>query len=107
MSEHEQIIKELTDLKQAVTEIVTADRILTLHQAAEFLGITPKILNKKLSRNEIKYYKPQGAKLIYLKVCDLMAWIDSGAIYPCDNKDSAAALLALKQTSKRNTKKAK
>lgn len=100
MSENEQIIQALTELKHAVSEIVSVDRILTLAQAAELLGLTPKILNKKLSRNEIKYYKPQGGKLVYLKYSDLLAWMERGAVEPSDAADTAAALLALKHISR-------
>jgi excisionase family DNA binding protein len=56
---------------QQVTE--PAKELLSLSEAAAFLGITKSTLYKKTHRKEIPFYKPTG-KLIYFLRQDLLNW---------------------------------
>lgn len=55
------------------TNSTNSKELLSLKEAAEFLGITKSTLYKKTHRKEIPFYKPTG-KLIYFLRQDLLNW---------------------------------
>lgn len=62
--------QELADIK---TVICSAKEVLTLSEAAIFLGITRSALYKLTHFNEISYFKPNG-KLCYFERSELKKW---------------------------------
>lgn len=65
-------LKEIKELlkKQAIQQ----KEILTIDEAAEFLGLSKSRLYKMTSNKEIPYYKP-GGKITYLSRQELEQWI--------------------------------
>lgn len=100
MSEHETILNELSELRRLVSGITEPDKILTLQKAAELLGVKPKTLSRTLAKGELKYYKPEGCKMVYLKTSDINEWLERGAVNPSGNVDALAALEAIRRTRK-------
>lgn len=98
MSEHEAILHEISELRRLVSTITEQDKILTIQKAAALLGITPKTLSRTLSRGELKYYKPEGGKMVYLKISDIHEWLERGAVNTGGSADSAAAIEAMRRT---------
>jgi|ERR1043166_8584008 excisionase family DNA binding protein len=62
-------VKEIKDLIR-----YQADKILTLSQAAKYLGITDSALYKLTHKSEIAFYKPHGKRIYFLK-SELDKWI--------------------------------
>ncbi|WP_010520905.1 helix-turn-helix domain-containing protein [Aquimarina agarivorans] len=71
----EQIIKELQELKNLMQEQqIHHKEILSLKEAAKYLGISKSTLYKMTFDNRISHYKPSG-KLIYFKKQDLEQYL--------------------------------
>ncbi|MBR1502649.1 MAG: helix-turn-helix domain-containing protein [Prevotella sp.] len=70
--------KEVNDLIQRI--IVLEDllcvgkEVLTLEEAAQFMGISRSTLYKMTHKSEIPFYRPNG-KLIYFEKTELLAWM--------------------------------
>lgn len=62
--------QELSDIKTAVCSM---KEVLTLSEAAIYLGITKSALYKLTHFNEISYYKPNG-KICYFERSELKKW---------------------------------
>lgn len=60
----------------------TAERLLTLHQAAEALGLHYWQLQRAVKRGSIPAYAPFGRKLV--KLSEVVAYIDSCRQGGCD-----------------------
>jgi excisionase family DNA binding protein len=72
---NEKLIQEFLELKKQITEsIVCKKDIMTLEEAATFLGISKSTLYKLNLINGIPHSKP-AQKLIYYKRTDLEAWM--------------------------------
>ena len=48
--------------------------VLTLEEAARFMGVTKSSLYKMTHEQTIPYYKPNG-KMIFFEKSDLLAWV--------------------------------
>lgn len=71
----EQIIKKLNELEQLIQEQqIHHKEILSLKEAAKYLGISKSTLYKMTFENKISHYKPAG-KLIYFKKQDLERYL--------------------------------
>ena len=71
----EQIIKKLNELEQLIQEQQLHNKeILSLKEAAKYLGISKSTLYKMTFDNRIIHYKPAG-KLIYFKKEDLEQYL--------------------------------
>ncbi len=54
--------------------LCTAKEVLTLEEAALFMGISRSTLYKMTHSNAIPFYRPNG-KLIYFEKSELLAWM--------------------------------
>lgn len=53
--------------------------VLTLEEAARFMGVTKSSLYKMTHEHTIPYYKPNG-KMVYFEKTELLTWIRRNAI---------------------------
>ena len=53
--------------------------VLTLEEAARFMGVTKSSLYKMTHEQTIPYYKPNG-KMVYFEKAELLTWIRRNAI---------------------------
>ena len=53
--------------------------VLTLEEAARFMGVTKSSLYKMTHEQTIPYYKPNG-KMVYFEKTELLTWIRRNAI---------------------------
>lgn len=82
------IQNELKEIKELLKkQTIQQKEILTLEEAAEFLGLSKSCLYKMTSNKEIPHYKPHGKK-IYLNRQELEQWILSDRIAPTDDFDN-------------------
>lgn len=56
-----------------------AKQVLTLEEAALFMGISKSSLYKMTHEQTIPYYKPNG-KMVYFEKAELLTWIRRNAI---------------------------
>jgi excisionase family DNA binding protein len=67
-----------TNLSKTSAEAVNHSAILTKQQAAEYLQVTPRYLNRMVASGRLKAYRPSG-KLWRIRQSDLDAFLESGA----------------------------
>ena len=100
---HELLTKQVADLTRkldAITNVFCqAKEILTLEEAAIFLGISKSCLYKMTHNQVVPFYKPNN-KLVYFERSELINWIRSCRVASMDQIESEAArierVLALK-----------
>jgi len=82
-----------------IPEIKTQDTThLTFEEATAYLKVSKSCLYKKTHRNEIRYYKPSG-KLIYFLKKDLDEWIRRNPIKTKEDIDrEAIKMVTLKKS---------
>lgn len=69
------IEQQITEIKKFIQEqIVLQKDILTLDEAAVYLGISKSYLYKLSSSRKITHYKP-GNKMIYFEKTELKRWM--------------------------------
>lgn len=73
MADNEIILKELREIKDAA--LLAAKPILTMDDAAAFMGVTKCNLYKLVSAKRIPYYKSEGGKFTYFKRTELEQWL--------------------------------
>lgn len=99
----EQTTKQVADLTRkvdAITDVFCqAKEILTLEEAAIFLGISKSCLYKMTHNQVVPFYKPNN-KLVYFERSELMKWIRSCRVASNEDIENEAArierVLALK-----------
>lgn len=96
----EQMTRQIAELQQQLRELnhrlETAEKrtllskdVLTLEEAALYLGMKKSNLYKMTHRMEIPFYKPQG-KMNYFERTDLDAWMRRGRSMSRDEIDAQA-----------------
>ncbi len=81
------IQNELKEIKELLRrQAIQQKEILTIDEAAEFLGLSKSRLYKMTSNKEIPYYKP-GGKVTYLNRQDLEQWILNSRISSTSDVD--------------------
>jgi excisionase family DNA binding protein len=69
------IQNELKEIKELlIKQTIQQKELLTIDEAAYFLGLSSSRLYKMTSNKEIAHYKP-GGKVIYLKRQELEQWV--------------------------------
>ena len=61
--------------------------VLTLEEAAEYMGLKKSYLYRLTHEKRIRHYKPNNKK-IYFKVEDIIAWLTSNPSYCLNSKQS-------------------
>lgn|SRR5574344_411803 len=93
-------VADLTKKVDAITHVFCqAKEILTLEEAAIFLGISKSCLYKMTHNQVVPFYKPNN-KLVYFERSELTKWIRSCRVASTEQIESEAArierVLALK-----------
>lgn len=61
-------------MEQVKNVVYAAKEILTLEEAAMFMGVTRSMLYKLTHRQEIPFYKPNN-KMVYFEKSELVKWL--------------------------------
>ena len=93
-------VADLTRKVDAITHVFCQSKeILTLEEAAIFLGISKSCLYKMTHNQVVPFYKPNN-KLVYFERSELIKWIRSFRVASNEDIESEAArierVLALK-----------
>ncbi len=78
MSIEQEILKEIADMVAGDTLLATKE-VLTLDEAAQYMGIKKSYLYKLTMRREIPHYKPMG-KMCYFKRTELEEWLTNNPV---------------------------
>lgn len=62
------------EMEQVKNVVYAAKEILTLEEAAMFMGVTRSMLYKLTHRQEIPFYKPNN-KMVYFEKSELVKWL--------------------------------
>jgi excisionase family DNA binding protein len=73
--------------------------VLTLKEAAKYMGLTMGMLYRLTSTHALPFYKP-GGKIIYLKISDIQAYMLRNRIASRDEIDAAAGAYLVKHSKK-------
>lgn len=84
MESHDNRIKVLEHL------LFEGKDVLTLEEAALFMGISKSSLYKMTHKHELPFYRPNG-KLIYFEKAELLAWMRKNRSMTEDEIKEAAA----------------
>ncbi|MBR6018098.1 MAG: helix-turn-helix domain-containing protein [Paludibacteraceae bacterium] len=85
----EKILQELQEIKAAA--LLAAKPILTMQDAAAFMGVTKCNLYKLVSAKRIPHYKSQGGKFTYFKRVELEQWLTAVRVPTNEELDTRAA----------------
>ena len=82
---------------EVLENTLSGKEVLTLEEAARFMGVTKSSLYKMTHEQTIPYYKPNG-KMVYFEKAELLTWIRRNAI-ASKAQDSEEANRILKNLS--------
>lgn len=72
------LLRQIADLQQRVDVLedilATGKEVLTVEEAAKFMGMARSTLYKMTSEQTIPFYRPNG-KLIYFEKSELLGWM--------------------------------
>ena len=90
-----QLIKQIADLQKrvdALEDILDAGKeVLTVEEAAKFMGMARSSLYKMTSDQTIPFYRPNG-KMIFFEKTDLLSWIRKNRVSSRDEIEQEARL---------------
>ncbi len=86
-----------------MTQNTTSKSVLTLAEAAEYMGLKKSYLYRLTHEKRIRHYKPNNKK-IYFKVEDIIAWLTSNPVLTDEELSEQAQSYCLnsKQRGRRN-----
>lgn len=84
----EKILQELQAIKEAA--LLAAKPILTMEDAAAFMGVTKCNLYKLVHEKRIPYYKSAGGKFTYFKRVELEQWLTAVRVPTNDELEAQA-----------------
>ena len=92
------IVKAIEEIRLSVksTEITTTKEVMTLDEAAKFLGLSKSTLYKLTSGKLIPHYKPNG-KRIYFKREELQAWQTQNRVSTSEELQAKAQSYCMKK----------
>lgn len=85
----ETILKELQEIKAIA--LLAAKPILTMKEAAAFLGVSMAYLYKLVCAKKVPYYKSAGGKMTYFDREELTQWLKAVRV-PTDEELQAQAV---------------
>ena len=85
----EAILKELQELKELT--LLNVKKVLTMNEAAKFIGLSKSHLYKLVCYKHIPYYKSEGGKITYFNKDELTAWMLQNRIKTTNEIESEAA----------------
>jgi excisionase family DNA binding protein len=71
-------------------QVMGQKEVLSLKEAANYMGLSPLTLYRKTSRKEIVHFKP-GGKIIYMKFSDIQEYMLRNRIASRDEIEAEAA----------------
>lgn len=95
MSIEEKLLQELQGIKEAA--LIGAKPILTMKEAAAFMGVTMCNLYKLVSAKRIPYYKSEGGKFTYFKRAELEQWLTAVRVPTGDELEAQAVVRNVKK----------
>jgi excisionase family DNA binding protein len=88
---HSRSLHEIAERLDRIETLLAGQKnILTLREAAPFIGVSASHLYKLTSTNEIPHFKPNG-KIIYFNRSELEAWMSRGRKASAEEIEAAAA----------------
>jgi len=86
-------LKAINILSQEVNSlsnlVYQSKEVLSLDEAAKFLGCTRSMLYKMTHQHAIPYYKPSG-KLVFFEKTELLKWLRQNPVMSQEQIDDAA-----------------
>lgn len=76
-------------------EIANSKAVLTLAEAAEYMGLKKSYLYRLTHEKRIRHYKPNN-KMIYFMVEDIIAWLTSNPVLTDEELSEQAQSYCLK-----------
>lgn len=89
MALEEKIMQELQEIKEAA--LIGAKPVLTMEDAALFMGVSKSNLYKLVSAKRIPHYKSEGGKFTYFKRDELAQWLTAVRVSTNDELEAQAA----------------
>ena len=69
----------------------SSKEVLTVEEAAKFMGMARSSLYKMTCEQSIPFYRPNG-KMIYFEKADILSWIRRNRVYTQEEIDAEARL---------------
>ena len=87
--QEDNIMQVLQEIKDAA--LLAAKPILTMDDAAAFMGVTKCNLYKLVSAKKIPHYKSQGGKFTYFKRAEIEQWLTAVRVPTNEELETQAA----------------
>lgn len=85
----DKLISLLQEIKDAA--LLAAKPILTMNDAAQFMGVSKCNLYKLVSAKKIPHYKSEGGKFTYFKRAELEQWLTAVRVPTNEELETQAA----------------
>ena len=90
-----ELAKYIAELEKRVRNLEdkfdSGKEVLTLQEAAEYMGIARSSLYKMTSNQTIPFYRPNG-KLIFFEKDDILSWIRRNRVFSTEEIEEEARL---------------
>ena len=90
-----QLHKQVAELQKRVDVLEdildSSKEVLTVEEAAKFMGMARSSLYKMTCEQSIPFYRPNG-KMIYFEKADILSWIRRNRVYTQEEIDAEARL---------------
>lgn len=90
-----QLHKQVAELQKRVDVLEdildSSKEVLTVEEAAKFMGMARSSLYKMTCEQSIPFYRPNG-KMIYFEKADILSWIRRNRVYTQEEIDDAARI---------------
>ena len=98
-----QLTKQIADLQKRVETLAdmldAGKEVLTVEEAAKFMGMARSSLYKMTSDQTIPFYRPNG-KMIFFEKTDILSWIRKNRVSSREEIDEQARLHMQKLSEK-------
>ena len=98
-----QLTKQIADLQKRVETLEdmldAGKEVLTVEEAAKFMGMARSSLYKMTSDQTIPFYRPNG-KMIFFEKADILSWIRKNRVSSREEIDEQARLHMQKLSEK-------
>ena len=85
-------VAELQKRVDVLEDILDSSKeVLTVEEAAKFMGMARSSLYKMMCEQSIPFYRPNG-KMIYFEKADILSWIRRNRVYTQEEIDDAARI---------------
>jgi excisionase family DNA binding protein len=90
-----QLQRQVAELQKRVDSLEdildNGKEVLTVEEAAKFMGMARSSLYKMTCEQSIPFYRPNG-KMIYFEKADILSWIRRNRVYTQEEIDAEARL---------------